>query len=289
MYHVCALYRFSPVADVNQLRDDLASAMRDHSVMGTLLVAPEGINGTIAGSQSSLDAMLAAIGGAGFESLSLKWSTCTEAPFKRAKVRIKKEIVTLGVDGIDPSADVGRYVDPADWNKLIADPNVIVIDTRNDYETSLGKFQGAIDPQTETFREFPNYVDQNLDPEKMPKVAMYCTGGIRCEKATAFLKKKGFREVFHLRGGILEYLRTVEPADSRWQGDCFVFDERVAVDHSLQPSGHQLCRGCGWAMDQAALSDPRYLPGVQCPRCADKLSDDQKRRFAMRQSQIDAS
>lgn len=289
MYHVCALYRFSTVDDVGRLRDHLDAAMNDHGVLGTLLVAPEGINGTIAGPRTSVDAVLAAIAEAGFDSLSCKWATCQSPPFKRAKVRIKKEIVTLGVDGIDPNHQVGQYVEPEDWNDLIDDPDVVVIDTRNDYETSLGAFEGAIDPNTESFRQFPDYIDQSFDPDKTPKVAMYCTGGIRCEKATALLKQKGFEQVYHLRGGILEYLRRVEPTQSRWNGDCFVFDERVAVDHRLNPSGHRLCRGCGWAVDPQQAQDPRFIEGVQCPRCAQTLTEDQKRRFAMRQSQLKRS
>lgn len=287
MPDVCALYQFAPLADLPAVRQRLLGAMADR-VLGSLLIAPEGINGTIAGERPDIESVLTVIRRLGFDDLSIKWSATSDQPFRRGKVRIKREIVTMGVDGIDPVTGAGQYVAPEDWNRLIDDPEVVLIDTRNDYETAIGKFDGAVDPSTESFRSFPDYVDANLNPDVTPKVAMYCTGGIRCEKATALLKQKGFDQVYHLRGGILEYLRTVAPEDSRFRGDCFVFDDRVAVDDRLQPSGHHLCHGCGWAVPPDQTSDPRYVAGVQCPRCADKLTDDQKRRFAMRQSQLAA-
>ena len=288
MHDIVALYQFHKVDDPTALQSNLLHFLRSHGIRGTLLVANEGINGTVSGSRIHLDSLIEHLGSLGMNNLNVKWSTSHDAPFKRTKVRLKREIVTLGIDDIDPSADAGQYVAPEQWNELLEDPDVVVIDTRNEYETAVGQFDGAIDPSTESFRDFPGYVDRHLDPSRTPKVAMYCTGGIRCEKATALLKQKGFREVYHLHGGILEYLRTVDPADSRWRGDCFVFDERVAVDHQLTPSGHRLCHGCGWAVPPDQIDHPDYRPGVHCPRCVNQLTDEQKKRFAMRQSQIDA-
>ncbi len=219
--------------------------------------------------------------------LDMKESYCDEMPFKRSRVRLKKEIVTLGVEGIDPLDAVGTYVDPEDWNELIRDPDVTLIDTRNDYEVAIGTFKGAKSPDTHSFREFPDYVAENLDPQKHTKVAMFCTGGIRCEKSTALLKQRGFEEVYHLRGGILKYLEVVPPEESQWEGECFVFDGRVSVGHGLQVSDHVMCFACGWPVTREQQQHPDYLAGVHCPRCVDSLTEDQRKRFAERQRQID--
>jgi UPF0176 protein len=207
-------------------------------------------------------------------------------PFKRARVRLKREIVTMGVEGIDPRQSVGTYVEPKDWNELISDPEVLLIDTRNDYEVAIGAFHGAANPQTSSFREFPDFVRENLDPNQHPKIAMYCTGGIRCEKSTAFLKQLGFKEVYHLRGGILKYLEEIDEPQSMWQGECFVFDGRVSVGHGLRESDHVMCFGCGWPVTGPQQRQPEYIPGVQCPHCADTISDEQRKRFAERHRQF---
>ncbi|WP_442507124.1 rhodanese-related sulfurtransferase [Novipirellula sp. SH528] len=285
---VAALYRFVSLPDYVQLRPRVHAEMIACKVRGTLLLATEGINGTVAGSREGIDALLSMLrSDPRLADLDVKESYCDELPFKRSRVRLKKEIVTLGVEGIDPNDAVGTYVDPEQWNELISDPDVVLIDTRNDYEVAIGTFEGATSPDTHSFREFPDYVDENLDPEKHTKVAMFCTGGIRCEKSTALLKQRGFKEVYHLRGGILKYLEKVPKEESRWNGDCFVFDERVAVGHGLNVSEHVLCFACGWPVDSAAQQHPDYNPGIHCPQCVDKISEEQKRRFAERQRQVE--
>lgn len=290
---VAALYRFTPLASHPTLQAPLLNRMQQNQIFGTLLLAGEGINGTIAGDPEALrsfvdwlrnfehDASLP------FAATDVKWSSCAKVPFRRARVRLKKEIVTMGVDGIDPLHSVGTYVEPENWNSLVDDPEVILIDTRNDYEVEIGTFAGAVNPNTESFREFPKFVAANLDPERHPKVAMFCTGGIRCEKSTAYLKECGFSEVYHLRGGILNYLEKVSPEQTRWQGECFVFDSRVSVDHQLQAGQHSLCHGCGWPVTREMISDDRYEHGVACPRCAANVTDEQRHRRRERQRQID--
>ncbi len=290
---VAALYRFTPLADHPSLQAPLLDRMQQDEIFGTLLLASEGINGTIAGKPSALRAFVDCLRSFEhdahhpFAATDVKWSTCERIPFRRARVRLKNEIVTMGVDGIDPLHSVGTYVDPEDWNALVDDPDVILIDTRNDYEVEIGTFAGAMNPNTDSFREFPKYVAENLAPERHPKVAMFCTGGIRCEKSTAYLKECGFSEVYHLRGGILNYLERVSPEKSRWQGECFVFDSRVSVDHQLQTGEHSLCHGCGWPVTQEMTADARYEHGVACPRCAADVTDEQRRRRRERQRQID--
>ncbi|TWT84482.1 putative rhodanese-related sulfurtransferase [Planctomycetes bacterium CA13] len=285
---VAALYRFIRLPDFENLKSPILETMIAAQVRGTLLLASEGINGTIAGTRQGVDAVIAYLKqDARFADLEVKESLCDTTPFKRSRVRLKKEIVTLGVEGIDPNDSVGTYVAPENWNDLISDPDVVVIDTRNKYEVAIGTFQGATNPETDTFREFPKFVDENLDPKKHPKVAMFCTGGIRCEKSTALLKKRGFKEVYHLRGGILKYLETVPSEQSKWNGDCFVFDQRVAVSHGLQVADHLMCFACGWPVDQEARQHPDYVAGIHCPHCVDTISDDQKKRFAERQRQLD--
>lgn len=234
---VAALYKFVTLEDFIDLRQPLHAAMKTHRVKGTLLLAKEGINGTISGAREAVDGFLNDLrSDSRFADLDHKESYCDEDPFYRSKVKLKKEIVTIGVDGVDPSTQAGIYVEPADWNALISDPDVTLIDTRNDYEVALGTFEGAADPKTGSFGEFPKFVGANLDPAKHQKIAMFCTGGIRCEKASSYMRNQGFREVYHLKGGILKYLEKVPKEQSKWQGECFVFDHRVAVGQDLVPS-----------------------------------------------------
>ena len=285
---VAALYKFVNLPDYQELRDPLLNCCREANVKGSLLLASEGINGTIAGSREGIDTVLAYLKADGrFEGLTHKESFDTHMPFYRLKVKLKKEIVTMGVEGIDPRQVVGTYVEPQQWNNLIADPDVVVVDTRNDYEYELGTFEGALNPNTKTFREFPEYVATHLDPEKNKKVAMFCTGGIRCEKSTAYLKEQGFEEVYHLKGGILQYLEDVPKEKSLWNGECFVFDNRVTVDHDLQPGHYELCHGCREPISAADKASDKFIEGVACPRCHDKQTPDQRARFEERQKQIE--
>jgi len=285
---VAALYRFVPLDNYVDQRQPLLEQLKLLGIRGSLLLASEGINGTIAGSRESIDAILKYLrSDPRLAELEVKESVCDEMPFKRTKVRLKKEIVTMGVEKIDPLKAVGTYVDPENWNDLISDPEVTLIDTRNDYEVAIGSFRGAANPETKTFREFPEYVAENLDRSKHRKIAMYCTGGIRCEKSTALLKQQGFDEVYHLRGGILKYLETIPEQESQWQGECFVFDRRVSVGHRLQVGDHQLCFACGWPVTAEDRQQQEYQPGIHCPRCVDEITDDQKKRFAERQRQLD--
>ncbi|MDV6033625.1 MAG: rhodanese-related sulfurtransferase [Phycisphaera sp. RhM] len=282
---VAALYRFVALPQFQDLRSSIETVLVEHNVKGSLLLATEGINGTIAGSRAGIDAVLDHLRSIPeFADLDVKESRCSEQPFRRSRVRLKREIVTMGVEGIDPKESVGTYVDPRDWNDLISDPEVVLIDTRNEYEIAIGSFEGAQNPHTESFREFPEFVDQQLDPSKQKKVAMYCTGGIRCEKSTALLKQKGFQEVYHLRGGILKYLETVPPEESKWNGDCFVFDQRVSVGHGLAEGEHVMCFACGWPVSREDQQHPDFQAGVHCPNCVNEISEERKRRFAERQA-----
>lgn len=284
---VAALYKFATLENFRELREPLLQVCLDADIKGSLLLAHEGINGTIAGSREGIDRVLDHLrADARLSDLEHKESLDDAQPFLRMKVKLKKEIVTLGVDGIDPNVEVGRYVEPRDWNALISDPEVLVIDTRNDYEVQIGTFEGAVDPQLRTFREFPEYV-QRFDPARHKKVAMFCTGGIRCEKASAFMLQQGFDEVYHLKGGILKYLEEVPAEQSLWRGECFVFDNRVAVDHDLQKGSYELCHACGWGVNDDDKRSPLYEEGVSCARCCDSLSDDQKVRFRQRMKQIE--
>ncbi|MBT8140990.1 MAG: rhodanese-related sulfurtransferase, partial [Gammaproteobacteria bacterium] len=260
----------------------------DLDIKGTLLLANEGINGTIAGTRAAIDALLTQLReDPRFADLDVKESLTDTMPFYRTKVRLKKEIVTLGQAGIDPNKLVGTYVNPQDWNALIAQDDVTLIDVRNDYEVEIGSFKGALDPDTKTFRDYPEYVKNNLDPDKQKKVAMFCTGGIRCEKASAYMLQQGFEEVYHLKGGILKYLEEVQEAESFWQGDCFVFDNRVAVDHQLGVAGYDQCHACRRPITDADKDSIHYQKGVSCPKCADEYSEGQRQRFAERQKQIE--
>ena len=283
---IAALYKFAPLDAGPALQARLKSACLDNDVAGTLLLAPEGINGTIAGPEAGVHAVLDTIRALpGCAGLEHKESRADSQPFLRTKVRLKREIVTMGVPGIDPNASVGTYVEPEDWNDLIRAPDVVTIDTRNDYEVRIGQFDGAIDPQTTSFSEFPDWFRRFRETRPNARIAMYCTGGIRCEKATAFVKAQGIDEVFHLRGGILKYLETVDPADSLWQGECFVFDRRVAVGHGLVQGTHTLCHGCREPLSPEDLASPLYRDGVSCPHCHDARSEQQQARYAERHRQ----
>jgi UPF0176 protein len=285
---VAALYKFVSLPDYHELREPLLDACLKAGTRGTLLLAAEGINGTIAGTREGIDAVLAYLrADPRLAELEHKESFDDHMPFYRMKVKLKKEIVTMGVPGVDPNQRVGTYVKPRDWNALVNDPEVLLIDTRNDYEYSIGTFRGAVDPRTTTFREFPAYVREHLDPARHRRVAMFCTGGIRCEKASAFMLNEGFEEVYHLEGGILKYLEEVPEAESTWEGECFVFDNRVAVNHRLEKGQYDQCYGCRHPITEEDKRSERYQKGVCCPRCFDSLSEDQKQRFAERQKQVE--
>lgn len=285
---VCALYKFVSLDNFRALQAPLRRVMLDHHVRGTLLLADEGINGTVAASRQGIDALLNWLG----QDSRLADADCKESytdilPFKRARVKIKKEIVTLGVPGIDPRHTVGTYLNPAEWNRLLSDPDVLLVDTRNDYEYRVGSFRNAVNPQTISFREFPHYVHKHLDPEKHRKIAMFCTGGIRCEKSTAYMKTQGFDEVYHLKGGILKYLEQIPEQDSLWEGECFVFDERVTVNHRLEKGSYDQCNACRMPITRADKASASFQQGVSCPHCHDKLTASQKLRFRERQRQME--
>lgn len=285
---VCALYHFVRLDDYQSLQQPLLDVMLENRVKGTLLLANEGINGTIAGERAGIDAVLKWLKfDPRLKDLNHKESYDDTYPFYRSKVKLKKEIVTMGVEGIDPNRKVGTHVPASEWNALIADPEVLLIDTRNDYEVEIGSFQNAVNPNTNSFREFPEYVEKHLDPERHKKIAMYCTGGIRCEKSTAYLKEKGFDEVYHLQGGILKYLEEVPQEESLWQGECFVFDNRVAVNHALEKGDYDQCHACRLPITEEDKQSEYYEKGVSCPRCYDKLSEAQKTAFKERQKQIE--
>lgn len=285
---VAALYRFTRLDDYPRLREPLLTLLEEQGVKGTLLLAREGINGTVAGPRAGIDALLAWLAADGrFEGLEYKESFTDTPPFLRTKVKLKREIVTMGVEDLDPNQDRGTYLEPEDWNRVIADPETLVIDTRNDYEYDVGTFERAVNPNTKAFREFPDYVRENLDPGRHKRVAMFCTGGIRCEKSTAYPKAQGFEEVYHLKGGILKYLETTPPEQSLWHGECFVFDERVTVDHGLRPGGYDQCHACRRPISEQDKASPWYEKGVSCPRCYHQSSEEQKARFAERQKQIE--
>jgi UPF0176 protein len=287
---VAALYQFVLLPDFGEMREALLDRCLLAGTKGTLLLAHEGINGTIAGTREAVDEVLAYLrSDPRMVDLPHKESFDDHMPFHRMKVKLKKEIVTMGIGGVDPNEMVGQYVKPQDWNALVSDPDVVLIDTRNNYEVGIGTFEGAVDPNTTTFREFPAHVRKHYDPSKHKKVAMFCTGGIRCEKASAFMLKEGFEEVYHLQGGILKYLEEVPEKDSIWQGECFVFDSRVAVNHQLEKGVYDQCFGCRHPITETDKSSPHYLKGICCPGCFDTLTDDQRARFGERQKQIELS
>jgi UPF0176 protein len=287
MYIVAALYHFTRFDDIAAIQGPLLDLCKSRGISGTLLLAPEGINGTIAGDRAGIDTVIAHIralpGCADFE---WKESTATVPPFHRMKVRLKREIVTMGQPDVDPATTVGHYVAPADWNALIQSPDVAVIDTRNDYEVAIGTFDCAIDPQTKTFGEFPAWWEENKERFHNKKIAMFCTGGIRCEKSTNFLIGQGVEDVYHLKGGILKYLEEVPQEDSTWDGDCFVFDARVSVGHGLKEGPHELCYACRRPILPTDKTRPEFEEGVSCHQCTDQTSDDDKARFRERQKQI---
>ena len=285
-FRVAALYRFCRLERFEELRAPLAAFCCARGIKGTLLLAGEGINGTVAGSEDAIAELIAHLEAMPeFAGLEVKYSAAAEMPFHRMKVRLKREIVTMGQPDIDPVGAAGTYVLPEDWNALIADPDTVVIDTRNDYEVKVGTFERAIDPATATFRDFPEWVRDNREQLQGKKVAMFCTGGIRCEKATAFVKAEGFDEVYHLKGGILGYLETVPHEQSLWQGECFVFDQRVAVGHGLAPGSHALCHACRMPVSVAEQASPLFVEGVSCPACHDTRNDEQRAGYAERAKQ----
>ncbi|WXU00738.1 MAG: Thiosulfate sulfurtransferase GlpE [Catillopecten margaritatus gill symbiont] len=288
MFTVCALYQFVRLDDFKEFRTPLRQLLVDLDIKGTILLALEGLNGTVAGTQDSIDKLVQFLENDGrFNNLEIKFSHSKNLPFKRLKVKLKKEIVTLGVEHIDPLSSVGTYVKPEDWNALISDPDVVLIDTRNDYEYGIGSFQGAINPNTETFREFPSYTKAHLEQYRDKKVAMFCTGGIRCEKSTAYLKSQGFKEVYHLQGGVLKYLEETQENDSLWEGECFVFDERVAVKHNLEQGQYDQCHACRYPITDTDKQHEHYEKGVSCPRCYGTRSAEQINRYKERQKQVE--
>ncbi|NER20351.1 MAG: rhodanese-related sulfurtransferase [Symploca sp. SIO1C2] len=284
---VAAFYKFVSLPDFAEKQGSLLALCQEQGIKGTILLAAEGINGTIAGSREGVDLVLALLRlDPRLSDLEPKESYTDSYPFDRLKVRLKQEIVTLGMPEVNPNQEVGTYVSPQDWNALISDPEVLVIDTRNDYEVDIGTFQGATNPQTDTFRQFPDYVDQHLDPTKHKKVALFCTGGIRCEKASSLMLSQGFQEVYHLQGGILKYLEEVPTAESLWEGECFVFDQRIAVTHGLASGTYDFCRSCGHPISASDKTSPQYQEGISCPYCFEHLTPEKKARQQEKQRQL---
>ncbi|MGF1459482.1 MAG: rhodanese-related sulfurtransferase [Leptolyngbyaceae cyanobacterium] len=283
---VDTFYKFVSLEDCEKLQRSLQTRCEDLAIQGTILLASEGINATVSGAEAAITQLLDELrSDARFADLTAKFSTAQEHPFGRMKVKNKREIVTLGQPDADPTVQVGTYVSPAEWNRVISDPDVVLVDARNDYEVGIGTFKGAMNPHTESFRELPDYLITQLDPQKHPKVAMFCTGGIRCEKATSYLLKHGFQEVYHLQGGILKYLEEVPETESLWEGECFVFDERVAVRHGLQPGSHELCYACGNPVSERDRAHPHYAPGISCPHCYGTLTPTKLAKQKMRLQQ----
>ncbi len=287
-YKVAALYRFCRLEAFRELRQPLAAFCDAHGIRGTLLLAHEGINGTVAGTDEGIDALVDHLHSIpGMDGMELKFSRSAEMPFNRMKVRLKREIVTMGVEDLDPVRGAGAYVEPDAWNALVDDPETVVIDTRNDYEVRLGTFRGAVNPDTASFRDFPAWAEGQREALAGRRVAMFCTGGIRCEKATAFMRSIGVEEVYHLKGGILKYLEKVPADDSRWDGECFVFDERVSLVHGLEEGEAELCRACRHPLTAEDRASPDYVSGVSCPHCRDKRTDEDRTRYAERQRQVE--
>jgi UPF0176 protein len=288
MLVVAALYKFVSLKNYQELQKPLSDFCRSNGIKGTLLLASEGINGTVSGTREAIDRLVSYLKNDLFiNDIEYKESFADKHPFFRLKIRLKKEIVTLAQPDVNPNVKVGTYVDPQDWNDLIRDPNVLLIDTRNDYEVKIGTFKNAIDPKTQCFTEFPDYVSQNLDKTKHKKVAMFCTGGIRCEKASSYMLSQGFNEVYHLKGGILKYLETVPAEESLWEGECFVFDQRVAVKQGLEQGSYHQCHGCRMPISEADQNSPYFEKGVSCPNCYDTMPEKTKQRVRERQRQIE--
>lgn len=284
---VATFYKFVKLPDFAEKREPLLSYCNEQGIKGTILLAAEGINGTIAGSRQAIDSVLSFLrSDPRLVDLEHKESCADSEPFDRMKVRLKQEIVTLGLPEIDPNEQVGTYVTPEEWNELICDPEVTVIDTRNDYEVSIGTFSRAQNPNTASFRQFPEYVRHHLNPSQHKKVALFCTGGIRCEKATSFMLAQGFQEVYHLKGGILKYLEEIPPEESLWQGECFVFDQRVAVREGLEMGNHEMCLSCGHPIAQEDKTSLHYQEGISCPYCFDHLTPEKRARQEARLQQM---
>jgi len=283
---VAALYHFATLDDYQDIRQPIQDFCDKHKLKGSLLLAHEGINGTVAGNRKGIDALLHFLREDDrLQALEHKESLTSECPFYRMKVKLKKEIVTLGIEGVNPNVCVGTYIEAKQWNDVISDPDVLVLDTRNDYEYKIGTFKGAIDPKTDTFREFPAYVQMNCNPKEHKKVAMFCTGGIRCEKASSYMLSQGYEEVYHLKGGILKYLKEIPEEESLWQGECYVFDDRVAVLHGLKEGNYSLCRGCRWPLHDNDKKSEHYKEGISCERCYDVLTPEKRARLEEREKQ----
>ncbi|MEM0980758.1 MAG: rhodanese-related sulfurtransferase [Cyanobacteria bacterium P01_H01_bin.58] len=285
---VATFYKFVPLQDCVDLQRSLQALCTTQELRGTILLAEEGINATVSGTEIGVAQMLTALNAdPRFADLTVKQAIAKEQPFARMKVKIKREIVTFGQPSANPAQQVGTYISPQDWNQIITDPDVLLIDTRNDYEVNIGTFQGATNPHTESFSDFPTYIQNNLDPTRHKKVAMFCTGGIRCEKATSYLLDQGFESVYHLEGGILKYLEEVPAKESLWKGECFVFDERVTVQHGLEPGNYDLCRACGSPISETDQRSPHYEPCVSCPHCYAKMTPQKRAKQVMRKLQYE--
>jgi len=288
-YIVATFYQFIALPDCKEKQKVLQQQCAALGIRGTILLAQEGINATIVGTRSAIDQLRTFLkSDLNFDALEYKESLVECVPFKRLKVKVKREIVTLGQPIANPQRVVGQYIEPQAWNELISQPDVITIDTRNDFEYSIGSFRGATNPHTHSFREFPEFVKQNLDPQQHKRVAMFCTGGIRCEKATSYLRQQGFEAVYHLKGGILKYLETVPETESLWEGECFVFDDRVAVSHGLKTGEHELCMNCGHPVSAADREHPHYEAWVSCPHCHESLTPEKRSRRLERKRQMEA-
>ena len=286
---VAALYKFVEIDDLLSLQSDLHEICEKNNIMGTILIANEGINGTISGKTNEINQTISLLkSDKRFANIEIKYSSTNKQPFHRMKVRLKKEIVTIGLPEINPNKKVGTYVKPEDWNDLISDPNVIVIDTRNKYETKIGSFQNALDPETSSFREFPDWVKKFKSSKENAnkKIAMFCTGGIRCEKASSLMKEEGFEDVYHLQGGILKYLETIDKENSLWNGECFVFDQRVCLTDELEVGSYKMCFACRMPITEEEMQNEKYIEGISCIYCYDKTTKEKKERFGSRQKQI---
>ena len=292
MFLTVAFYHFVTLDKKNNIQEHVYNFCAANNIKGTILLADEGINGTISGKEKNIRDFLIFIKKEGlfngvFSKLEHKESWASKNPFYRMKVRLKKEIVALGVDGVSPTKNVGKYVKPEEWNNLISDPNTIIIDTRNHYEVDIGTFKNATNPNTSTFRELPSFIEENLDPKTPKKIAMFCTGGIRCEKATSLMLDKGFKDVYHLEGGILKYLETIDKDKSLWEGECFVFDQRVAVTHGLNEGKYDQCYACRHPLSPDEMNSSHYIKGISCPYCYNKLTNEKKSSVIERQKQIE--
>ena len=286
-YIIATFYRFSQITNPEDLKVTLLDLCRKKHIKGTILLASEGINATVAGKQDAVLTLIDCLKSIkGFSNLEIKVSYCTGIPFYRMKVKVREEIVTMGLSHIRPEDQTGKHLNAREWNKLLEDPDVLVIDTRNHYEHDIGTFPGAVSPDTDSFTEFPKYVQENLAGSENRKIAMFCTGGIRCEKASSYLLEQGFRKVFQLQGGILQYLEDVTAEDNRWQGECFVFDQRVAVNSDLRKGQHVLCYACRMPVSPQDMKSEEYLEGISCPRCYESLTDEKRRNLAERQKQV---